>query len=275
MIELLKIIILGMIEGFTEWLPISSTGHLIIAEELLNVNVSTDFKEMFRVVIQLGAMMAVALLYFHRLNPFAPGRSPKARQGIWKLWLKIFIACLPAGLLGFFLDDWLDAHLSSGYIVAAALMFYGVFFIYLENRNKDSIPSIEKIAQIDYNTALYIGAFQMLALVPGTSRSGATILGAMMLGCSRVVATEFSFFLGLPLIGAASILKLVKFGWRYTPVEFFYLLVGIVVSFAVAFLTVNFFLDWIKKHDFRVFGIYRIVFGIVILVWHFVSSLLQ
>jgi undecaprenyl-diphosphatase uppP len=275
MLEILKVIVLGIVEGFTEWLPVSSTGHLIVVEDLLKLNVSTDFKSMFNVVIQLGAILAVAFMYFNRLNPFSVRKSPRAKRATWNLLLKIFIACLPAGLLGLFLDDWLDLYLHGGYVIATMLIVYGIAFIYFEIKNKNVEPTMEKLSDIDYNTALYIGAFQVLALIPGTSRSGATILGAMILGCSRIVATEFSFFLGLPLIGAASLLKLIKFGFHYTFLEFIYLILGMAVSFVVAFVTVNFFIDWIKKHDFKAFGIYRIAFGIVVLAWYFVSSFLK
>lgn len=274
MIEIIKVILLGIIEGFTEWLPISSTGHMIVLNDLIKLNVSADFKTMFFVVIQLGAILAVALMYFNKLNPFSKRKSEKAKLATWRVWIKIFIACLPAGLLGLFLDDWLDAHLYNGYVVATMLILYGIAFIYLEMRNENKIPRIEKVGRIDYNTALYIGAFQVLALIPGTSRSGATILGAMILGCSRVAATEFSFFLGLPLIAAASLLKLIKFGFNYSFIELVYLFVGLFVSFIVAFITVNYFLDFIKKNNFKIFGIYRIVLGIIVLIWYFVSSML-
>lgn len=272
MIELIKVILLGIVEGFTEWLPISSTGHMIILDDLINLNVSTDFKTMFLVVVQLGAILAVAFMYFNKLNPFSKRKSERAKMATWRLWIKIFIACVPAGLLGLFLDDWIDAHLYNGYVVATMLIIYGIAFIYFENRNENLIPRIDKLSKLDYTTAFYIGVFQVLALIPGTSRSGATILGAMILGCSRMAATEFSFFLGLPLIAAASLLKLIKFGFNYSIIEFVYLIVGLLSSFFIAFITVNYFLSWIKRNDFKIFGIYRIVLGIIVLVWYFLIS---
>ncbi len=275
MLELLKVILFGIVEGFTEWLPISSTGHMIILEDLINLKASTDFKHMFLVVIQLGAILSIALMYFNRLNPFSKKRSKKAKKGIFKLWIKIFIACLPAGLIGLFLDDLIDEYFYNGYIVAFTLIFYGIIFIFIENRNKNKKIKIDKIKDIDYNSAFYIGTFQILSLIPGTSRSGACILGAILLGCSRVVATEFSFFLGLPLIGAASLLKLIKFGFNYTIVEFIYLLLGFIISFIVSVFSISFFMNWIKKHDFKAFGIYRIVLGIIVFIWYLVTSLLH
>lgn len=272
MFEILKVIVLGIVEGITEWLPISSTGHLIILEDLLNLKVSAEFKTMFFVVIQLGAILAVGLRYFNRLNPLGK-KTKKAKLLVWDLWFKIFIACLPAGILGLFLDDLLDKYLYNGYVVALMLILYGVAFIYIEANNRRKIR-INKLSMLDYQTAFYIGIFQVLALIPGTSRSGATILGGILLGLPRVLATEFSFFLGLPLIAAASLLKLVKFGFNYSLIEVIYLIIGLIVSFIASLFAINYFIEYIKKHSFKVFGIYRIVLGIIVIIWYFVSSLI-
>ena len=215
-LEILKVIIIGIVEGITEWLPISSTGHMILIDELIRLNASTEFKSMFMVVIQLGAILAVVVLYFKKLNPFSRGKSSKMRRLTIELWKKIIIACLPAAMLGFLIDDWLDAHLYNGFVVSMALIIYGILFIMIENSNKKRIDSIRSVHAIDYQTALFIGFFQVLALIPGTSRSGATIIGGMILGASRAVSAEFSFFLSIPIMFGASLLKLVKFGFHYT-----------------------------------------------------------
>ena len=272
-LETLKIIVLGMVEGFTEWLPISSTGHLILIEDLIRPEVSAEFMEMFRVVIQLGAILAVVVLYFHRLNPFAFDKKRRQRRATWYLWLKILIACLPAAILGFLLDDWLDDHLFNGFVVALMLVVYGVLFIVIENLNRFRQPVITKMSQMNWQIALYIGFFQCLALIPGTSRSGATILGAMLMGCSRKVSAEFSFFLGIPVMLGASLLKLVKFGFHFTGTELFYLILGMLVAFFVSVYSIRFLLGWIRKNDFRPFGYYRIVFGVIVLIWYAISSL--
>ena len=208
-IEFLKILVLGIVEGFTEWLPISSTGHMILVDEIIHLNVTDAFMSMFRVVIQLGAILAVVVLYFRRLNPFDPGKTKAQKAGTVKLWMKIVVACVPAAILGLLLDDWMDAHLYNGYVVAAMLIIYGILFIVLENHNQYTDFPIQRTGQISYKTAFFIGLFQVLSLVPGTSRSGTTILGAMILGCSRSAAAEFSFFLGIPVMFGASLLKLV------------------------------------------------------------------
>ena len=272
-LETLKIIVLGMVEGFTEWLPISSTGHLILIEDLIRPEVSAEFMEMFRVVIQLGAILAVVVLYFHRLNPFAFDKKRRQRRATWYLWLKILIACLPAAILGFLLDDWLDEHLFNGFVVALMLVVYGVLFIVIENLNRFRQPVITKMSQMNWQIALYIGFFQCLALIPGTSRSGATILGAMLMGCSRKVSAEFSFFLGIPVMLGASLLKLVKFGFHFAGAELFYLILGMLVAFFVSVYSIRFLLGWIRKNDFRPFGYYRIVFGVIVLIWYAISSL--
>ena len=274
-LEILKVIIIGIVEGITEWLPISSTGHMILVDELIKLNASEEFKSMFMVVIQLGAILAVVVLYFRKLNPFSRSKSLKMRYLTIELWKKIIVACLPAAMLGVLIDDWLDAHLYNGFIVAMALIVYGVLFILIENSNKKRVDSITKVYSIDYQTALFIGAFQVLALIPGTSRSGATIIGGMILGASRSVAAEFSFFLSIPIMFGASLLKLVKFGFHYSRAEIVYLLLGMIVAFLVSIFSISFLLSWIKKNDFKFFGYYRIVLGLIVLVWYFVSSLMK
>ena len=272
-LEILKVIVLGMVEGFTEWLPISSTGHLILVEDLIRPEVSAEFMEMFRVVIQLGAILAVVVMYFRRLNPFDPGKSRRQRAATWQLWMKILIACLPAAILGFLLDDWLDEHLFNGFVVALMLVLYGILFIVIENMNRFRQPVITKMSQMNWQIALYIGMFQCLALIPGTSRSGATILGAMLMGCSRKASAEFSFFLGIPVMLGASVLKIAKFGFHFAGAEFFYLILGMVVAFIVSVYSIRFLLGWIRKNDFKPFGYYRIVFGVIVLIWYGISSL--
>ena len=259
-LEILKVIIIGIVEGITEWLPISSTGHMILVDELIKLNASEEFKSMFMVVIQLGAILAVVVLYFRKLNPFSRSKSSKMRYLTIELWKKIIVACLPAAMLGVLIDDWLDAHLYNGFIVAMALIVYGVLFILIENSNKKRVDSITKVYSIDYQTALFNGAIQVLALIPGTSRSG---------------AAEFSFFLSIPIMFGASLLKLVKFGFHYSRAEIVYLLLGMIVAFLVSIFSISFLLSWIKKNDFKFFGYYRIVLGLIVLVWYFVSSLMK
>ena len=209
-VEILKVIVLGIVEGFTEWMPISSTGHMILVDEIIRLNQTDAFKDMFLVVIQLGAILAVAVMYFHKLNPFSPAKSSRQKQATWALWIKIVIACVPAAVFGLLLDDWMEAHLYNAYVVAATLIIYGVLFIVLENSSITANPSITKVGHISAKTALFIGLFQLLSLIPGTSRSGSTILGAMVLGCSRGAAAEFSFFLGIPVMFGASFFKACK-----------------------------------------------------------------
>ena len=273
-IEILKVIVLGMVEGFTEWLPISSTGHLILINKLIQLDVSPEFMEMFRVVIQLGAILAVVLLYFDRLNPLSRSKRGDQRRVALILWSKIIVACVPAAILGKLLDDWMDAHLYNGLVVSIMLAVYGVLFILIENRNKTSKPEITKMWQLNYQTALYIGMFQVLALIPGTSRSGVTILGAVLLGCSRAVAAEFSFFVGIPIMFGASLLKFVKFGFRFSNTEIVYLVLGMLVAFLVSVYSIRFLMSWVKKNDFKVFGYYRIVLGVIVLIWYIMSTLM-
>ena len=273
-IEILKVIVLGMVEGFTEWLPISSTGHLILINKLIQLDVSPEFMEMFRVVIQLGAILAVVMLYFDRLNPLSRSKRGDQRRVALILWSKIIVACVPAAILGKLLDDWMDAHLYNGLVVSLMLILYGVLFILVENRNRKTEPQITKMWQLNYQTALYIGMFQVLALIPGTSRSGVTILGAVLLGCSRAIAAEFSFFVGIPIMFGASLLKLAKFGFRFSNTEIVYLVLGMLVAFLVSVYSIRFLMSWVKKNDFKVFGYYRIVLGVIVLIWYIMSTLM-
>lgn len=271
--EILKVLVFGIVEGFTEWLPISSTGHMILLEEIIPLSVTPEFNEMFRVVIQLGAIMAVVVLYFHKLNPFSPTKKPKQKKATLYLWGKIIVACLPAAVFGLLFDDWMDAHLMNSYVVAAMLILYGIFFIVIERWNETRVPIVEKTGQMSYQLAFCIGMFQVLSLVPGTSRSGATILGAMILGCSRGVAAEFSFFLGIPVMFGASLLKIIKFGFNFTGTEVFYLIFGMVVAFLVSIYSIKFLLGYIRKNNFTVFGYYRIGLGLIVLLYFGISAL--
>lgn len=274
LIEFLKIIVFGLVEGFTEWLPISSTGHLILVENIVNLNVSEDFMNVFRVVIQLGAIMAVVVLYFRRLNPFDPGKKASQRNATWQLWIKIIIACIPAAIVGILLDEILDEYLYNPPVVAAMLIIYGILFIVLEKHNEFVDFPIKKVSQINYLNAFYIGLFQLLALIPGTSRSGATILGAMLLGCSRTAAAEFSFFLGIPVMFGASLLKIVHYGLAFPAIEIFYLIAGMVIAFLVSMYSIQFLMDYVKRHDFRFFGYYRIILGVIVLIYFGLMALL-
>lgn len=266
-IELLKVLVLGIVEGFTEWLPISSTGHMILVDEIIHLSVTEQFMKVFLVVIQLGAILAVVLLYFRKLNPFDSGKTQSQKRSTILLWVKIAVACIPAAVFGLLLDDWIDAHLHHSYVIAAALIVYGIAFIMLENRNQHTEFPIQKTQQISYQTALFIGLFQVLALIPGTSRSGATILGAMLLGCSRSTAAEFSFFLGIPVMFGASFLKLVKYGLHFSGTELFYLLFGMIVAFLVSVYSIKFLMGYIRKNDFKIFGYYRIILGVIVLAY--------
>lgn len=270
MLEILKAILFGIVEGITEWLPVSSTGHLILLEEILDMKVSPEFYEMFQVVIQLGAILAVILLFFKKLNPFDPGKNKRQQEMTWSLWFKVVVAVLPSAVIGLLLDDWMDAHLYNFVVVAIMLIAYGVAFMYVEQRNNGMIPKIKGVHGIDIKTALLIGCFQCLALIPGTSRSGATILGAIFLGVSRSAAAEFSFFLALPTMLGASLLKLVKYmieGVTTTGIEIGVLIVGSLVAFAVSLVVIKGLMEYVRKHDFAVFGIYRIALGILVLIY--------
>jgi len=273
-IEILKAVLIGIIEGITEWLPISSTGHMILLDEFIQLNASEAFKEMFFVVIQLGAILAVVLLYFHKLNPFSPGKSLQEKKDTLSIWFKVIVGVLPAAVLGFLFDDWLDEHLYNYQTVALMLILYGILFIVIENRNKARGSKIKTLYDLNYKTALLIGMFQVLSLIPGTSRSGATILGAILLGSSRYVAAEYSFFLSIPVMFGASALKLVKFGFDFTGAEIAILLTGMIVAFVVSVLAIRFLMGYIKNNDFKVFGWYRIVLGILVIVYFISNALL-
>ncbi|NLK65075.1 MAG: undecaprenyl-diphosphate phosphatase [Tissierellia bacterium] len=264
-IEIIKATILGIVEGVTEWLPISSTGHMILVEEFIKLNASAEFMEMFRVVIQLGAIMAVVLLYFHKLNPFAPRKTMKQKKDTINIWFKVIIGVLPAAVLGVLFDDWFDANFYNYQTVAVTLILYGILFIVIENENKSKPVKIKSFNELSYKTALIIGFFQVLSLIPGTSRSGATILGAIILGTSRSIAAEYSFFLSIPVMFGASALKLLKFGFDFTSMEVAVLLTGMAVAFIVSVISIRFLLRYIKNNDFKAFGWYRIILGILVL----------
>lgn len=276
MIEILKSILYGIVEGITEWLPISSTGHMILLEEIMPMNVSKSFWSMFLVVIQLGAILAVVVLYWNKIFPFKKNKEGKytSVKSIWILWSKILVATIPAAIIGLALDDWIDAHLYNGFVVAIMLILVGVAFIYIENRNKDMCSSVNSLSALSYKDALIIGLFQVVAAVlPGTSRSGATIVGGLMIGVSRAVAAEFTFFLAIPVMFGASLLKLVKFGLAFSVLEFFILVIGMVVAFFVSIFVIRFLMSYIKKHDFKVFGWYRIVLGAFVLIFFAIRAL--
>ena len=266
-IEILKSIVLGIVEGITEWLPISSTGHMLLLDQFMTLDLSVEFKNMFFVVIQLGAILAVVTLYFHKLNPFSPKKTAVQKKATLGLWLKVIVACIPSAVFGLFLDDLLEEKLSTPVIIAAALIVYGILFIVIENWNKHRRPKVNTLAELSYQTALFIGLFQVLSMIPGTSRSGATIIGAILIGTSRVVAAEFTFFLAIPTMFGASLLRLVKFGFHFTGEEFAVLAVGMIVAFVVSVLAIKFLMSYIKKHDFKAFGYYRIVLGAVVLLY--------
>ncbi|HHW45845.1 MAG TPA: undecaprenyl-diphosphate phosphatase [Clostridiales bacterium] len=274
--EILKAVVQGIVEGVTEWLPISSTGHIILLEEFLRFNVSQEFFNVFKVVIQLGAIMAVVILYFHRLNPFSPKKTPQQRNEIWHMWFKVAVATIPAAVIGFLFDDFIDEKLSTPIVIAATLIIYGILFIWIENQKRR--PTVSRIVELNYTMALYIGGFQMLALIPGTSRSGATILGAILLGASRPVAAEFSFFMSIPVMFGASLYKILDYikdnGFNFTGTEIAVLLVGTLVSFIVSVFVIKFLMSYIKRHDFKVFGYYRIALGIVIILYFGIRTLL-
>lgn len=274
MLDILKVIILGIVEGITEWLPVSSTGHLILAGDLLKPSMSDAFMEMFNVVIQLGAIMAVVVIYFHKLNPFSPKKTEKQKLLTWQMWIKVLIASVPAGIVGILFDDILDKLFYKSVPIAVMLIVYGVLFIVVENRNKHTRPSVTKISELSIQMLLIIGVFQMLALIPGTSRSGATIVGALLIGVSREVAAEFTFFLAIPAMFGASFLKLIKFGFHFTGAEFGLLILGCVVSFGLSVIAIKFLMGYIKKHDFKVFGYYRIVLGGLILAIHLITKVI-
>lgn len=269
LVEFLKIVFIGIVEGITEWLPISSTGHMLLVDEFITLDVSGSFKGMFFIVIQLGAILAVVVLFWKKMFPFQfkDGTQLIANKDTFTLWYKVAAACVPSAIMGFLLDDFLDAHLHTPIVIATMLILYGVLFIVIEDWNKKRTPTMTSLSDISYKTALMIGAFQGLSLIPGTSRSGVTILGALLLGVSRVAAAEFTFFLAVPTMLGASAFKLLKFGFEFTSTELLTLVIGMVVAFLVSILVIRFLMEYIKKHDFKVFGWYRIVLGIIVLIY--------
>ena len=271
MIELLKAVLFGIVEGITEWLPVSSTGHLILLNEFVTLNMSDEFNSMFDVVIQLGAILAVIVLFFHKLNPFAPSKSSLEKKQTWSLWFKVCAAIIPSGLLGVLFDDWMDANLHNGIVVSIALIVYGIAFILVERRNQGKYTkAISDVHDISYKTAVLIGIFQCLSLVPGTSRSGSTILGAILIGVGRSAGAEFSFFMAIPTMLGASAIKGLKFllsGVQATGTEIGVLVVGCVVSFIVSLLVIKGLMEYVRKHSFSAFGVYRIILGIVVLAY--------
>ncbi|WP_270509525.1 undecaprenyl-diphosphate phosphatase [Megamonas funiformis] len=268
-LEIIKAIVLGIVEGLTEWLPVSSTGHMILVDEFMSLNVSKAFMDMFLVVIQLGAILAVVTLNFDRLNPFSKRKTYLKKRQTISLWGKVIVGCIPAAVIGLAFNDYMEEHFMNAQVVAFTLILYGVLFIIVENYNKHRTPSIKDIDYLDYKTALIIGFFQVLSLVPGTSRSGSTILGGILFGTSRVVATEYTFFLAIPVMFGASALKLFKFGFNYTFEEVILLLVGMVVAFTVSIISIKFLLRYVRTNDFKAFGWYRIILGLIVFVYFY------
>lgn len=277
MVELLKAVLFGIVEGVTEWLPISSTGHLILLNEFVPLTVSGEFQSMFDVVIQLGAILAVVVLYFDKLNPFARLKSDDQRANTWLLWLKVIIAIIPSGVVGVLFDDWMDANLHTSVVVAAMLIVYGVAFILVELAHRRKLPRVSDVFEIGWGTALMIGFFQCLSLVPGTSRSGATILGGILFGVSRAAAAEFSFFMAIPTMAGASAIKLLKFflsGAAFGTAELMILLVGCAVSFLVSLIAIRSLIAYVRRHSFSAFGVYRILLGIAVLAYFYRTVIL-
>ena len=272
--EILKIIFLGIVEGITEWLPISSTGHMLLVDEFISLNMSEEFKEMFFVVIQLGAIIAVVVMFWKKMWPFQLKDKSQSvvNKGIINMWLKVVVACIPSAVLGLLLDDILEEYFGGAVSIAIMLIVYGIAFILVESRNKKRTPTVEKLDDITYRTAFIIGLFQVLSMIPGTSRSGATIIGALLIGVSRTAAAEFTFFLAVPTMLGASALKLVKFGFDFTSQEIIALIIGMAVAFVVSLLCIKFLMSFIKKHDFKVFGWYRIVLGIIVLIYFLIIN---
>lgn len=268
-VELLKVVVLGIVEGLTEWLPVSSTGHMILVDEFIKLDVSKDFMDMFLVVIQLGAILAVVALNFEKLNPWSSWKTRKEKRDTVSLWMKVIVACIPAAVIGLMFNKYMEEHFMTAPVVAATLIFYGLLFIWIENYNKHRRPRINDLTDLDYRTAFIIGLFQVLSLVPGTSRSGATIIGGILFGASRIVAAEFTFFLAIPVMFGASLLKMVKFGLHYTGAEIVIMVVGMVTAFIVSILSIKFLLSYIKTNDFKAFGWYRIVLGIIVIAYLF------
>ena len=268
-IEILKVVFLGIVEGVTEWLPISSTGHMLLVDEFISLNVSDDFKEMFFVVIQLGAILAVVTIFWNKMWPFQlkDKTQPVMKKDTWSMWFKTVVACIPGAIVTILFDNYIEAHLHTAVVIAIALIFYGIAFIVIENWNKTRTPKVETLNDITYKTAFLIGMFQVLSIIPGTSRSGATIIGALLIGVSRVAAAEFTFFLAVPVMFGLSALKMIKFGLSFTSAEFAILIIGCVVAYLVSIVVIKFLMSYIKKHDFKIFGWYRIVLGVIVLAY--------
>ncbi len=273
-IEALKVIFLGIVEGITEWLPISSTGHMLLVDQFLQLNESQDFKDMFFVVIQLGAIMAVVLLFWNKMWPFKRSVNNKieVRKDVFSIWLKVVVACVPGAVITLLFDDYIEAHFQTPEVIASALILYGIAFILIEIFNRKRKPKIETINDITYMTAFLIGLFQVLSIIPGTSRSGSTIIGALLIGVSRVAAAEFTFFLAVPVMFGLSAIKIIKFGFGFTALELCITLLGMLVAFVVSLIVVKFLMNYIRKHDFKVFGWYRIILGVVILIYFYLIA---
>ena len=275
--EILKAVLFGVVEGITEWLPVSSTGHIILLDEFIALAGSDEFKSMFDVVIQLGAIIAVVILFWSKLNPFAKTKTPKQRTMTWALWFKVCVAILPSGIVGVLFDDWMDTNLHNGIVVALMLIIYGIAFIFVERRNEGKTPRIKSVWSIDLRTAILIGCFQCLSLIPGTSRSGSTILGAILLGVGRGAGAEFSFFMAIPTMVGASAIKLLDFlmsGVGASGTEIAVLIVGCVVSFIVSLLVIKALMEYVRKHSFASFGVYRIILGAIVLVYFMLKSVI-
>lgn len=273
-VDILKVIFLGIIEGITEWLPVSSTGHMLLVDEFIKLDISPEFKEMFFVVIQLGAILAVVVLFWNKMFPFQfkDKSKPVIRKDVFSIWFKVVVACIPGAVVTLLCDDFVDAHLETPLVIAIALIVYGVAFIVIEAMNKNREPKIKTIDDITYKTALYIGLFQVLSIIPGTSRSGATIIGALLIGVSRVAAAEFTFFLAVPVMVGLSAIKIIGFGFDYTSTELITLAIGTVTAFAVSLCVVKFLMNFIKKHNFSLFGYYRIVLAALVIIWFAVNG---
>ena len=268
-VEFLKVVFLGIVEGITEWLPISSTGHMLLVDEFISLQESDASKEMFFVIIQLGAILAVVVIFWNKMWPFQikDKEQPVIKKDIFSLWFKTVVACIPGAVVTILFDKFIEAHLHTATVIAITLIFYGILFIVIENWNKTRTPKIQDLSDITYKTAFWIGMFQVLSIIPGTSRSGSTIIGALLLGVSRVAAAEFTFFLAVPVMFGLSGLKLLKFGFHFSATELSVLILGMVVAFLVSVVVIKFLMSYIKKHDFKIFGWYRIVLGIIVLLY--------
>ncbi len=274
LIEVLKVIVFGIIEGFAEWLPVSATGHMMIIDEMISPDMTPEFKSLFLSMIRWGAVAAVIVMNMRKLNPLYPGKRPEQKAATMRLWSKIAVTTLPAGILGVLLEGWIEAHLYDNVVVASTLIVYGILLILAEHMNRYRMPEIDKLGRISYQTAFYLGVFQCLALIPGTSRSGAVILGALLLGVARPQAVEFSMYTGIPVITGSGILRLIGYSQPVSPVQILYMLIGGMTAFAVSIYSIRFMMGWIKKNTFMLFGCYRIVMGTILILWFGISSLM-